>query len=165
MTIKTTVAEERAEIEQLGVTFLRWYDIRIEKINTNTGLIKEEKRKRQRSIYTRTMTKFVKDTQSSVSSTVRKPRAKKNARTDYSTFEEFLLAVKEILPPIIDKKAMEQDTFYVWSLKAFYEDSQLPPTYFVDTFTKRWGEPLNSILLYQGELPLLALGAVPISSG
>lgn len=160
-------AEEREEIKQLGEQYLAFYDKRIYIINEDVLLSKADKRKQHRVLYTRTKRKFAKATGAKANPKTRKKRrTKKNLRTSYTTYEDFERAVKETLPPLITGDAMLTETFYVFPLRIFYEESVLPPEHFVNTYKKKFDEfPVNAILYTGQGMPLLALGAVPYRVG
>lgn len=161
MTIKGTVYSERKEIEQLGEAMLAWYDKRISLIDDNPLSSKEDKRKEKRVLFTRAKRKFQKDT-NATPKTRKKRRTKKNLRTTYTTYEDFENALRAILPPLINETEMLNTIFYVFPLKIFYEDSVLPPEYFIETYIQKFGEPPTNAIMYTGQgMPLLALGAVP----
>ncbi len=161
MTIKGTVEQERQQVEQLGVAYVAWYDKRISLIKENPLYDKATKRKEMRMVFKRTEAKFAKDTDT-VPKKRKKRTLKKNMRTIYTTYEDFESAVRNTLPSLIKEVAMEEDDFYVFPLKIFYDDSVLPPEYFVEMYEKKFGEfPANAVL-YEGQgMPMLALGAVP----
>ncbi|KKL60323.1 hypothetical protein LCGC14_2206490 [marine sediment metagenome] len=130
-------------------------------IKDNPIMSKTDKRKQMRILYTRANRKFEKDT-NPTPKTRKKRKTKKNLRTTYITYEDFENAVRNTLPPLIKESAMSKSEFYVFPLKIFYEDSVLPPEYFVDTYKKKFGEaPINAIMYIGQGMPLLALGAVP----
>lgn len=159
MTIKTTVIEEREQLETLGVSYLAWYDKRISVIKENPLMSKEEKRKEMRKVFKATQRKFTKDTDTEPK--IRKKRTTKNPRTTYLTYEDFESAVLETLPPLIKEEAMMDEEFYVFPLKIFYEGSVLPPEYFVELYKKKFNESPTNAILYEGQgMTLLALGAV-----
>lgn len=163
MTIKMTVIEERDKIKELGDDSLNFYDKRIAKIDGRTNTTGEERRKMKRSIFIRTQKRFEK--QQGTKSTIRKKRTKKNQRKDYETYDDFKVAVLNTLPPLIKEDVMHEKSFYVFPLQLAYDDFTIPADHFVKVYEKRFGNPPeNAILFNQGELDLLALGAVPRTS-
>ncbi len=164
MTIKMTVRQERQKVVELGGQYAHWYDTRIDKITEDIHLSSDIRRTKQRSIYTRTLRKFEKDT-GQIKTRKIKRKAVKSNREDYFTYAEFETAVLKTVPPLVDKQAMSENTFYVYPLETFFKDSLCPADHFIGSYTAKFGEaPENAILMKMGGRQMLALGAVPVFS-
>lgn len=162
MTIKMTVHQERNKVVELGGQYAHWYDSRIDKIDEDVHLSHDLSRTKKRSIYTRTMRKFEKDTGQVKTRKVTR-KSVKNKRTDFLTYDDFEKAVLDTVPDLLDAGAMRTHSFYVFPLETYFKDSLCPADHFMGFYTAKFGEaPKNAILLKMGGKQMLALGAVPV---